>query len=105
MPDSLFTFDALATLAGASLLTYLVVSYTKTTVDKIKPGLPTDLYAVSVATLVLVAAQLATGANPVNWRVYALALANGFLTAAAAGKMNDAALRPPGSRAGADEGK
>jgi len=94
MPDSLFTFDALATLAGASLLTYLVVQYTKNLLDKVI-SLPTDIYAVLVGAVILLLAQLATGASAGDWRVYVLALANGFLVAATAGKLNDAALKPP----------
>lgn len=94
MPDTLFTFDALATLAGASLLTYLVVQYTKALVDRVL-SLPTDLYAVFIGASILTLAQLATGANPADWRIYVLSLANGFLVAATAGKLNDTALRPP----------
>lgn len=94
MPDSLFTFDALATLAGASLLTYLVVQYTKNLVDKLIV-MPTDIYAVIIGALILVLAQLATGADASDWRVYVLSLANGFLVAATAGKLNDSALKPP----------
>jgi hypothetical protein len=97
MPDTLLTFEALATLSGASLLTYLVVQYTKSLVDRVTGGrLPTDLYAVLVGAVVLLLAQLATGAGAADWRVYVLSLANGFLVAATAGKLNDAALRPPG---------
>ena len=90
MPDSLFTWSALVTLGGAALLTYLIVGYTKNWVK-----LPTDLYAVLVGTVVLTLAQLATGARPGDWRIYALSLANGFLVAATAGKINDTALKPP----------
>ncbi|MBO8169365.1 MAG: hypothetical protein H0Z35_09310 [Thermoanaerobacteraceae bacterium] len=100
MPDSLFTFDALATLAGASLLTYLVVQYTKALVDRVL-SLPTDLYAVFIGALVL--AQLATGADPADWRVYVLSVANGFLVAATAGKLNDAALKPPKPKPSVDD--
>jgi hypothetical protein len=95
MPDSLFTFDALATLAGASLLTYLVVQYTKNLLDQAL-HIPTDLYAVVVGATILVLAQLASGASAGDWRIYVLSLANGFLIAATAGKLNDAALKPPG---------
>ncbi|MEN6463099.1 MAG: hypothetical protein ABFC94_17240 [Syntrophomonas sp.] len=94
MPDSLFTFDALASLAGASLMTYLVVQYTKKILDQIIK-IPTDLYAVVVGSVVLLMAQLAKGANPSDWRIYVLSLANGFLVAATAGKLNDSALSPP----------
>lgn len=94
MPENLFTWEALATLSGAALLTYLIVQYTKNLIDRILP-IPTDLYAVLISALILVLAQLATGANPLDWRVYALSAANGFLVAATAGKLNDAALKPP----------
>lgn len=97
MPESLFTFEALGTMAGASLLTYLIVQYTKGLIDGIW-RFPTDLYAVIVGALVLLLAQLATGASAADWRVYVLSVANGFLVAAAAGKMNDAALKPPSPR-------
>jgi hypothetical protein len=40
-------------------------------------------------------AQLAKGESASDWRIYALSLANGFLVAATAGKLNDAALSPP----------
>ena len=95
MPDSLFTFEALASLGGAALLCYLVVAYTKAIVDRIWRGLPTDLYAVLVAFVILVAAALATGSNPLDWRIYVLALFNAFLVAVTAGKINDTALKPP----------
>lgn len=94
MPDNLFTFENLSNLAGASLLTYLIVQYTKSTLDLFLK-IPTDLYAVAVGSLVLMGAQLASGGNASDWRLYALSLANGFLVAATAGKINDAALTPP----------
>ncbi len=90
MPDSLFTFDALATLAGASLLTYLIVQNTKNWIP-----VATGLYAVVIGAVVLTLAQLATGSNPSDWRIYVLSLFNGFLVAATAGKINDVALTPP----------
>lgn len=95
MPDSLFTFAALTTLGGAALLCYLIVAYTKAIIDRIWPGLPTDIYAVFVAFVILLSVALATGANPRDWRVYMLAFFNAFLVAVAAGKLNDTALRPP----------
>ncbi|OUM85678.1 MAG: hypothetical protein BAA01_09425 [Bacillus thermozeamaize] len=94
----LFTWEALATMGGASLLTYFVVQYTKSLIDRFAAGwLPTDLYAVIVASIILVTAQLALGANPADWRVYVLAGANGFLVAAAAGQMQRKAIEPPGN--------
>jgi len=93
----LFTWGALGTMAGASLLVYFVVQYTKGLIDRFARRLPTDVYAVVVAWIVLVLAQLAVDSSAArDWRVYALALANGFLVAAAAGQMQHKAINPPG---------
>lgn len=97
MPNNLFTFDNLANLAGASLLTYLIVQYTKTTLD-LFIKIPTDLYAVAVSWAVLVVSRLAAGESASDWRMYALSFANSFLVAATAGKLNDSALTPPAFR-------
>ncbi|MBN2981981.1 hypothetical protein [Cohnella algarum] len=93
----LFTWQALSAMGGASLLTFLIVQYTKEPVSRLVKWLPTDLYAVAVAFLVLLMAQLAVSNEYADWRVYALALANGFLVAAAAGQMQNKALNPPGA--------
>ena len=100
MESQLFTWEALSAMGGASLLTYLIVQYTKGLIDRFAKWLPTDLYAVVIAMAILTAAQLAIGADAGDWRVYALALANGFLVAAAAGQMQNKALNPPGSGKG-----
>jgi hypothetical protein len=104
MESQLFTWQALSAMGGASLLTYLIVQYTKGLIDRIAKWLPTDLYAVVIATAILTAAQLAIGADLGDWRVYALALANGFLVAAAAGQMQNKALNPPGASGAAGKG-
>ncbi|RAV18845.1 hypothetical protein [Paenibacillus contaminans] len=96
MESQLFTWEALSAMGGASLLTFFIVQYTKKLMDRIAPGLPTDVYAVIVAFFVLIMAQLAVGANAADWRVYGLAFANAFLIAAAAGQMQYKAIRPPG---------
>lgn len=88
MSDTLFTFQSLATLGGAAAFVFLVVQTTKAEIDKCI-HIPTAIYATLVAFAVLLAAQIATGANPQDWRIYFLALANGFLVAATAGKMRD----------------
>lgn len=88
MTDTLFTIEALATLAGASYLVFLVVSYTKKYVR-----LPTAIFAVIVSFCVLLPAMIGTGANPKDWRVYFLSVANAFLVASLAGKANDEAVR------------
>jgi hypothetical protein len=94
----LFTWVALTAMGGASLLTFFVVQYTKGLLDLFAPKLPTDLYAVIVSFAILTLAQLATGANGLDWRIYVLSLANGFLVAAAAGQMQNKALNPPGTK-------
>lgn len=91
MGDTLFTLEALATLAGAAFLTFMIVGYTKTYIQKWFK-LPTDIYAVLVGSGVLLAAQLGAGADPKNWTLYFLSIANGFLVALQAGKMNDKAV-------------
>jgi len=97
MDDQLFTWEALSAMGGASLLTFFVVQYTKSSIDRFAARwLPTDLYAVFVASAILITAQLALGANPADWRVYMLAIANGFLVAATAGQMQRKAVEPPG---------
>lgn len=82
-------------MGGASLLTFFIVQYTKNLVDRFVKWMPTDIYAVLVAFFVLMTAQLAIGANGLDWRVYGLAFANAFLVAAAAGQMNNKAIKPP----------
>lgn len=96
MEGQLFTWEALSAMGGASLLTFFVVQYTKVLVDRSASWLPTDLYAVFVAFIVLLLAQLALGADAGDWRIYVLSLANGFLVAAAAGQMQRKSLEPPG---------
>lgn len=87
--DNLFTWDVLGTLAGAAAVTYLIVAYTKRLVDTFWPkALGTDMYAVLVGFLVLLAATAALG-QALNWASVVLALFNGFLVAATAGKMSD----------------
>ncbi|WP_240353355.1 hypothetical protein [Cohnella algarum] len=100
----LFTWASLSAIGGASLLTFFVVQYTKELVDRYAKRLPTDLYAVLVAFVILLLAQLANGANAGDWRVYVLALANGFLVAAAAGQIQNKALHPPGAKKNSGNG-
>lgn len=90
--DTLFTWDVVGTLAGAAAITYFIVAYTKRFVDAFWPKeLGTDLFAVVVGFLVLLAATAAIGER-LTWASVVLALFNGFLVAAAAGKMNDKAV-------------
>ncbi len=88
MGQQLLTFEALATLGGAAFLTFIIVAYTKAIVQQ-KLGLPTDLYAVIVSTTIVILTQVGLGAATNDWRLYFLAMANGFLVALEAGKMND----------------
>lgn len=88
MQDTLFTWHALVTLSGAAMLTFLIVLYTSRVIDSWwKWG--TDLYAVAWGFIILAVAGIATGSNPLDWRLYALAFCNAFLIAAAAGKLRD----------------
>lgn len=96
MQDSLFTWASLATLAGAAAACYLIVAYTKRWSDSWWPRrLGTDMYAVVVAAIILTLATLAlatmAGRWP-TWQEILLAVLNGFLVAAAAGKMSDKAI-------------
>ena len=90
--DNLFTWDVLGTLAGAAAITYLIVAYTKRLIDKFWPdALGTDIYATIIGFLVLLAATAANGQD-ITWSAVMLALFNGFLVAAASGKMSDKAI-------------
>lgn len=96
MMNELFTWDALTTLAGAAALTFLIVAYTRRLVDLVWPDrVGTDLYAVLIASIILVlatAARTAAQGRWLTWQEAVLALFNGFLVAAAAGKINDKAI-------------
>lgn len=98
MEGQLFTWDALSSIGGASLLTFFIVQYTKGLVDRIALWLPTDVYAVLVSFVILLIAQLAKGADPGDWKLYALSGANAFLVAAAAGQMHQKVVNPPGMK-------
>jgi len=98
MDMQLFTWEALLTINGASLLTYFIVQYTKKLVDRLARDkkIPTDWYAVAVAWIVLLVANFATGAPVSDWRLYFLSFANAFIIAAYAALIQNKALRPPG---------
>ncbi|WP_246066877.1 hypothetical protein [Paenibacillus koleovorans] len=94
----LFTWTALLTIGGASLLTFYIVQYTKVLVDRltVRWGLPTDIYAVLIAWIVLLAAQFAQGAPAWDWRIYFLSFANAYIVAAAAAQIQIKSINPPG---------
>ena len=89
MFESLFTWDVLATYAGAVAMTFLIVLYTKHIVDMVWPKwLGTDLYAVLVGSaLILMASFFTTG--EITVAIVILALLNGFVIALGAGKLHD----------------
>lgn len=93
----LFSWEALSAMGGASLLTFFIVQYSKALIDRFAAWLPTDLYAVIVAWVILTLAQIAIGTDATDWRVYALAFANAFLIAAAAGQMQHKVINTPGA--------
>jgi hypothetical protein len=79
------------TLSGASLLTFLITLYTKRVADQWwKWG--TDMYAVLWGFIILAIANIATGGDPTDWKMYVLAFFNSFIIAAAAGKLNDKSI-------------
>lgn len=86
-------------MGGASLLTFFIVQYSKSVVDRFL-RIPTDIYAVIIAFFVLLAAQLALGANGLDWRIYGLTFANSFLVAAASAQLYNKSLSPPGQGGG-----
>jgi hypothetical protein len=90
-----FTWQALSAMGGASLLTFYIVQYTKRLVDRFI-SMPTDIYALLVAFVVLLVAQLALGADPADWRIYPLTFANAFLVAGVAAQQLHKAINPPG---------
>mgnify|MGYP001338009144 CR=1 FL=1 len=94
----MFTWTALLTIGGASLLTFYIVQYSKALIDRALGcwNIPTDVYAVAVAWGVLLAAEFATGALAGDWRIYFLSFANAFLVAAAAGMIQVKSVNPPG---------
>lgn len=106
MPETLFTWETLGTLAGAATVTYLIVAYTKRIMDRLRviTFLGTDLYAVIVGFLVLLAVTAATG-QALTWSAIVLALFNGFLVAAASGKMSDKAVLERDRKFETDAGK
>ena len=85
----LFTWEQITTMTGVSTLTYLIVANTKE-LPGIK-SIKTFLWSVMVSAFILCVANLAVGANPLDWRLYFLCFFNGWVTAAVAGKMNDSA--------------
>lgn len=98
----LFSWQALGTVAGAALATYLVVQYTKGPLDGLmdratrgRGRLPTDIYAVFVGFAILLCAAAATGTR-LTWETIILAFLNGFVVALTAGHMHDKVLNPPG---------
>lgn len=89
--DSLFTWQALATLSGATTFVFIITLYTGRLVE-IWWTWGTDLYAALWAFVILVITALATGAPGLDWKLYALAFCNSFIVAMAAGKMRDKSI-------------
>lgn len=90
MADNLFSWETLLTLSGAAMITFLIVLYTGRIIDNCKYWKwGTDLYAALWAFVILVIANIASGGDKTDWRMYALAFFNSFLVAASAGKLRD----------------
>lgn len=95
--SSLFTYDALLQLGALAFLDFLIVAYTKHLVDRWEwwgRYIGTDLYAVFWGMALVLVPQIALGADPLDWTLYPLAVANGFLVAMTAGKAHDKAANP-----------
>ena len=87
--ENMYNWNTLTTLAGASALVFLIVSYTKRWANTWWPKvLGTDMYVVAVSCVILISTTLVTNWPPSAAKVV-LALFNSFLVAAAAGKMSD----------------
>lgn len=97
MNDQFFSWDALTAMGGSSLLTFYIVQYTKTIMQKYTK-IPTDFYAVFVSFIVLLLSQLALGANGYDWRTYILTFANSFLVAAASAQIQVKSVNPPNKK-------
>lgn len=94
--SQLFTWKSLTTIGSASLLCFLIVSYTKRLVSKFFKWVPTDVYALVVSFVILVISQLATTPNVMyDWRIYVLAFFNSFIVAASSAHIHNKALHPP----------
>lgn len=93
MSDSLLSWSTLMTLSGAAMITFLIVLYTSRIADSLGWKLGTDLYAAAWAFIILVIANLATGGDYKDWRMYFLAFFNSFLVAASAGKLRDKSIK------------
>ena len=74
------------------MITFLIVLYTGTFVTTSWWKWGTDLYAALQAFIVLSVANIASGVDCTDWRMYVLAFFNSFLVAASAGKLRDKAL-------------
>jgi hypothetical protein len=105
----MYTWAVLAAIPGASVVTYLIVAYTKHLIRQSrfwqKAG--TDLYASLVAAVVLNLALVAVavqGGQQLTPLFLALTIPlgtlNGLVVAATAGKMHDAAVSSRRSRTG-----
>jgi len=100
-----FTFEILATPAGAAFFTFLFVAYTKRRADKwnwVKTW-GTDIFAALIGFLTIAIASIVVtidGGLPETWllrfwlmgKIIILAFFNGFISAMIAGKMNDKAI-------------
>lgn len=94
--DSLFTFDTLKTIGGASLLCFLIVAYTKDIIDRFIPWLPTNTYSLLVASIILLLVQINDDPSCLTkWQTYFLSFTNGFLVSAAASHTNELGVRFP----------
>jgi hypothetical protein len=94
--DSMFTFENLQTIGGASLLCFLIVAYTKGLLGSFAPWVPTNVYSLFVATVILILVQINVNPSALHvWQTYFLSVANGILVSATASHTNELATRFP----------
>lgn len=90
-----FTWEALSTPAGAAIALFFIIQFSKKMVERIVPWLPTDILSVIIATIILILANLALGANGYDWKLYAMAFFNAFIVASIAGHVHTKTTTPP----------
>lgn len=97
--DSLFSWEQLQTIGGASLLVFFIVQYTKEPMVRCLKFIPTDLYAVFVAFFILVTASAATENQSLyDWRLYVLSFFNSFIVASTSSHVYAKTKSPPITR-------
>lgn len=95
--EQLFTWEALNHIGSVSLLVFLITSYVK----KFVKNLPTDIFALMIAFVILVLTNIATNPDDMlQWDMYILALFNAFMVASVSSHVQQKARFPVGQKNG-----